>query len=60
MVHPFLRRRDGLETVTYPSPEVKAILERTLGIPLFQEQAMRLAVAAAGFRQARPTRCAVR
>jgi error-prone DNA polymerase len=49
MVHPFLRRRDGVEPVTYPSPEVKEILERTLGIPLFQEQAMRLAMVAAGF-----------
>jgi error-prone DNA polymerase len=52
MVHPFLRRREGLEDVTYPSEEVKAILEKTLGIPLFQEQAMRLAVTAAGFNQA--------
>jgi error-prone DNA polymerase len=51
MVHPFLRRREGLEDVTYPSEEVKAILEKTLGIPLFQEQAMRLAVTAAGFGQ---------
>jgi error-prone DNA polymerase len=51
MVHPFLRRREGLEEVTYPSEEVKAILEKTLGIPLFQEQAMRLAVTAAGFNQ---------
>jgi len=51
MVHPFLRRREGLEDVTYPSEEVKAILEKTLGIPLFQEQAMRLAVTAAGFNQ---------
>jgi error-prone DNA polymerase len=51
MVHPFLRRREGLEDVTYPSEEVRAILEKTLGIPLFQEQAMRLAVTAAGFNQ---------
>ena len=51
MVHPFLRRREGLEDVTYPSEEVRAILEKTLGIPLFQEQAMRLAVTAAGFGQ---------
>ncbi len=51
MVHPFLRRREGLEDVTYPSEEVKGILEKTLGIPLFQEQAMRLAVTAAGFNQ---------
>ena len=51
MVHPFLRRREGLEEVTYPSDEVKHILEKTLGVPLFQEQAMRLAVTAAGFNQ---------
>ncbi len=49
MVHPYLRRREGEETVTYPSEEIRAILEKTLGVPLFQEQAMRLAVAAAGF-----------
>ena len=41
MVHPYLRRREGLEEVTYPSDEVKHILEKTLGVPLFQEQAMR-------------------
>jgi len=52
MVHPFLRRREGLEEVTYPSDEVRHILEKTLGVPLFQEQAMRLAVTAAGFGQA--------
>jgi len=49
MVHPYLRRRNGEETVTYPSEDVRAILERTLGVPLFQEQAMRLAMVAAGF-----------
>jgi error-prone DNA polymerase len=49
MVHPFLRRRNGEEQVTYPSPEVQSILERTLGVPLFQEQAMKLAMVAAGF-----------
>ncbi|MFL5319980.1 MAG: OB-fold nucleic acid binding domain-containing protein, partial [Myxococcaceae bacterium] len=52
MVHPYIRRRDGLEPVTYPSPEVKEILEKTLGVPLFQEQAMRLAMAAGGFSAA--------
>ncbi len=51
MVHPFLRRREGLEEVTYPSDEVRHILEKTLGVPLFQEQAMRLAITAAGFDQ---------
>ncbi|MEM1453175.1 MAG: error-prone DNA polymerase [Planctomycetota bacterium] len=49
MVHPYLRRRDGTEPVTYPSSEVRRVLEKTLGVPLFQEQAMALAVVAAGF-----------
>jgi error-prone DNA polymerase len=49
MVHPYLRRREGKEKVSYPSDEVKAVLERTLGVPIFQEQAMQLAVVAAGF-----------
>ncbi|HUH40697.1 MAG TPA: error-prone DNA polymerase, partial [Castellaniella sp.] len=49
MVHPYLRRRQGLEAEDYPSPEVRAVLKRTLGIPIFQEQAMRLAMVAAGF-----------
>jgi error-prone DNA polymerase len=49
MVHPYLRRRDGLEEVNYPYEPLRAVLERTLGIPLFQEQAMRLAVVAAGY-----------
>jgi error-prone DNA polymerase len=49
MVHPYLKRRNGEEKVDYPSPELKAILERTLGIPLFQEQAMKIAIVAAGF-----------
>ena len=49
MVHPFLRRRNGEEPITYPSEAVKEVLKRTLGVPLFQEQAMRLAVVAAGF-----------
>jgi error-prone DNA polymerase len=49
MVHPFLRRRAGLEPVTYPHPKLKPILERTLGVPLFQEQGMRMAIEAAGF-----------
>jgi len=49
MVHPYLRRRQGKEAVSYPSPEIKAALERTLGVPLFQEQVMQLAVLAAGF-----------
>ena len=49
MVHPYLRRRAGLEPVTYPSPEVEGVLNRTLGVPIFQEQVMQLAVVAAGF-----------
>jgi len=49
MVHPYLRRRQGLETVTYPSQAVKKVLERTLGVPIFQEQVMQLAMVAAGF-----------
>ena len=49
MIHPFLRRRNGLEKVTYPHPKLKPILERTLGVPLFQEQGMRMAIEAAGF-----------
>ncbi len=49
MIHPFLRRRNGQEPVTYPHPKLKAVLERTLGVPLFQEQGMRMAIEAAGF-----------
>jgi error-prone DNA polymerase len=49
MVHPYLRRRRGLEPVAYPSPEVEAVLKRTLGVPIFQEQVMELAMVAAGF-----------
>jgi error-prone DNA polymerase len=49
MVHPYLRRREGYEPVTYPSPAVKEVLERTLGVPIFQEQVMQLAIVAAGF-----------
>ncbi len=49
MVHPYLRRRNGEEPVEYPSKELENILGRTLGIPLFQEQAMKIAIVAAGF-----------
>ncbi|MDR1934903.1 MAG: error-prone DNA polymerase [Candidatus Accumulibacter sp.] len=49
MVHPYLRRRQGLDPVSYPSEAVRSVLERTLGVPIFQEQVMRLAVVAAGF-----------
>ncbi len=57
MVHPYLRRKEGMEKVEYPSPdpkfgdkdELKKVLERTLGVPLFQEQAMRIAIVCAGF-----------
>ena len=49
MVHPYLNRRSGAETVTYPSEAVRHTLERTLGVPIFQEQVMQLAMVAAGF-----------
>lgn len=49
MVHPYLRRRDKKEKVTYPSAELKEVLERTLGVPLFQEQVMQIAIVAADY-----------
>ncbi len=49
MVHPYLRRRQGLEPITYPNEAIRQVLGKTLGVPLFQEQAMRLAIVAAGF-----------
>jgi error-prone DNA polymerase len=49
MVHPYLKRRAGLEEPSYPNDAIREVLDRTLGVPLFQEQAMRLAVVAAGF-----------
>ncbi|TWF34947.1 error-prone DNA polymerase [Chitinophaga polysaccharea] len=49
MVHPYLRRRNGEEEVKYPKPELEPILEKTLGVPLFQEQAMKIAMVAARF-----------
>ncbi|UVL54330.1 error-prone DNA polymerase [Pseudomonas sp. B21-035] len=49
MVHPFLRRRQGLEPVSYPSDALKQVFERTLGVPLFQEQVMELAMVAGGY-----------
>ncbi|HEY0120975.1 MAG TPA: error-prone DNA polymerase, partial [Rhizobium sp.] len=49
MVHPYLRRREGREDVVYPKPELEAVLGKTLGVPLFQEQAMRVAIECAGF-----------
>jgi error-prone DNA polymerase len=52
MVHPYLRRRNKEEDVEYPSEELKEILHRTLGVPLFQEQAMKIAIVAAGFTPA--------
>lgn len=52
MVHPYLRRRNGKEPVEYPSKELEDILGRTLGVPLFQEQAMEIAIVAAGFTPA--------
>jgi len=56
MVHPYLRRRQGLEPVTYHKPELEAVLGKTLGIPLFQEQAMRIAIVAGGFTPAEADR----
>jgi error-prone DNA polymerase len=52
MVHPYLRRRDGKDPVEFPSEELREILGRTLGVPLFQEQAMEIAIVAAGFTPA--------
>jgi error-prone DNA polymerase len=49
MVHPYLRRRSGEEAVIYPSRDVEVVLKRTLGVPIFQEQVMQLAIVAAGF-----------
>ena len=49
MVHPYLRRRQGLETPTYSNDDVRRVLERTLGVPIFQEQVIELAMVAAGF-----------
>ena len=49
MVHPYLRRRDGIEVVSFPDERLRPILERTLGVPLFQEQVMRIAIAVGGF-----------
>jgi error-prone DNA polymerase len=50
MVHPYLRRRQGKETVAFPKPELEEILGKTLGVPLFQEQAMKIAIVAGGFK----------
>jgi error-prone DNA polymerase len=61
MVHPYLRRRSGEEAVTYPSEAVEAVLKRTLGVPIFQEQVMQLAIVAAGFTPGEADRlCAAR
>ena len=52
MVHPYLRRREGKEVPEYPKEELKAVLKKTLGVPLFQEQAMKVAIVGAGFTPA--------
>ncbi|GLH30209.1 hypothetical protein WSS15_28590 [Acetobacter pasteurianus] len=52
MVHPYLRRREGIEPENYPTPELEKVLKKTLGIPLFQEQAMQVAMICAGFTAA--------
>ncbi len=49
MIHPFIRRRDGLEPVTYPHPDLEPILKKTCGVPIFQEQIMQIASTVAGF-----------
>jgi error-prone DNA polymerase len=49
MIHPYLRRRNGTEPITYPDERIKSVLEKTLGVPLFQEQVMKIAMVAAGF-----------
>jgi error-prone DNA polymerase len=56
MVHPYLRRRDGKEPVDYPSEELRRVLGKTLGVPLFQEQAMQIAIVGAGFSPAEADR----
>ncbi len=56
MVHPYLRRRDGREPVDYPSEDLRRVLQKTLGVPLFQEQAMQIAIVAAGFTPAEADR----
>ena len=56
MVHPYLRRRNREEPVEFPSPELEAVLAKTLGVPLFQEQAMKIAIVAAGFTPAEADR----
>ncbi|OWK23474.1 hypothetical protein AJ87_33240 [Rhizobium yanglingense] len=56
MVHPYLKRREQKTPIEYPSTELKAVLERTLGVPLFQEQAMQIAITAAGFKPAEADR----
>ncbi len=56
MVHPYLRRREGSEPVEFPSAELETVLGKTLGVPLFQEQAMRIAIVAAGFEPAEADR----
>ena len=60
MVHPYLRRRQGKEDPEYPKPELKEILGKTLGVPLFQEQAMRIAIVAGGFKPGEADRIAPR
>jgi error-prone DNA polymerase len=56
MVHPYLRRRQGIDEVVYPSKELEAVLGKTLGVPLFQEQAMKIAIVAADFSPAEADR----
>ena len=58
MMHPYMRRRQNKEEVTYPHPSLEAVLKRTLGVPLFQEQLLRMAMTVANFSGAKPKNCA--
>lgn len=55
MVHPYLRRREGKEDIDYPKPELECVLGKTLGMPLLQEQAIRVAIECASFCRGKPT-----
>ena len=60
MVHPYLRRRDKKELVEYPSKAIESVLQRTLGVPIFQEQVMQLAIVAADYTPGEADHCGVR
>ena len=54
LIHPFLKRRSGIEEVLYPHPKLKPILKRTLGIPIFKEQVMRIVMSVENSQQEKP------